>query len=269
MIQELSKEEVQRLSVNDLALRMDEVLTSNHFERYPHLKDIAHCHMPFRPSVIDFVNTAHVKNMEDRKQKAVAYLLFNTLLQMEYSNASSAALNYLVHSQENPWSSARCQVNNAAFTQFGIISSRISMECFMELVHYLGEGERIKSKRSTFKSFKKWLNDSKNPFSYFATHILRAFLFDRAHRTPEVHGASKLSNTVLRMSQQTSEDSQDRLQLTNVMLNVWHPLFEILESGKNSMMHGSETDFEWLRSYLHDDDHERSKFLEGIFDQMQ
>lgn len=75
----------------------------------------------------------------------------------------------------------------------------------MELLHYLGTGERIGAKNSTFQSFKKWLLDAENPFSYFATQILQAFHFDRKHRTPEVHAASKLSKDVILMEKPDSE----------------------------------------------------------------
>ena len=139
----------------------------------------------------------------------------------------------------------------------------------MELVHFLGTGERINSNKSTFKSFKKWLQDAENPFSYFATHILRAFHFDRKYRTPEVHAASKLSGAVLRMHKPTSEDRNSSLELTTVMLNIWQPLIDILNGGKAYSMQGSEEDFKWLKSYLNDDLDTKSENLKLIFEQMK
>lgn len=267
MIPELTKEEIQELSVEQLSSRMDALLEANELERYGRTIKIN------PPSVKIILNTKHVQKMNFEKQRAICHLIFNTLLQMEYSSVASAASNSLVYSsnynEHESWKSVKVQVNRSALIQFEIISSRIAMECFMELLHYLGVGERIRAKKSTFRSFTKWLNDPQNPFSYFATHILRAFVFDRNFRTPEVHASSRLNNHVLRMKTPTSEDNNSPLQLVNIMLNVWQPLIDILNDGKAYSMHGSEEDFKWLETYLHDDDGGKAQFLKTIFDQMQ
>lgn len=267
MILELSKEELNNLSVEQLVSRMDALLEANELERYG-------VHFQFnRPSVRAILNTKHVQEMCLEKQRAVCHLVFNTLLQMEYSQVAAAASNSLVYgpnfNERESWKSVKVQVNRSALIQFEIISSRIVMECFMELLHYLGEGKRIRASKSTFHSFKKWLNNPQNPFAYFATHVLRAFVFDRNFRTPEVHASSRLNNHVLRMKIPTSEDNNSPLELTNVMLNVWQPLVDILNDGKSYSMHGSEEDFKWLKSYLHDDAAGKAQFLESIFKQMQ
>jgi len=272
MIPELSKEELRQLPVIELTSRMDAILEANEIERYGSEVFQLKNDMPGRPSVTRVLQTKHVQRMDIEKQRTLCYLTFNTLLQMEYSNVASSASNVIVYTPNfngESWKSVRTQVNSAALDQFQIISSRISMECFMELVHYLGEGERIRSKKSTFKSFKKWLNNPQNPFSYFATHILRAFVFDRNHRSPEVHASSKLHGNVLQMKTPNFDDRNSSLQLTNVMLNVWQPLINILNNGKAYSMQGSEEDFKWLKAYTDGDDHEKERFLKTIFDQMQ
>ncbi|EKO3846483.1 hypothetical protein M0357_001576 [Vibrio harveyi] len=272
MIPELSKEELQQLTVIELASRMDAILEENEIERYGLEAFQFKKDMPGRPSVTRILQTNHVAKMDTDKQRTLCYLAFNTLLQMEYSNVASAASNTIVYSRnysEESWKSVKTQVNNSALNQFQIISSRISMECFMELVHFLGEGERIRAKKSTFKSFKKWLNNPENPFSYFATHILRAFVFDRNHRSPEVHGSSKLHGNVLQMKTPNFNDKNKLLQLTNVMLNVWQPLLDILNDGKAYSIQGGEDDFKWLKAYTSGDDQEKERFLKNIFDQMQ
>ena len=273
MIPELTKEEIANLSVDDLSNRMDAILEANELERYGPQIHAIKMEGHGRPSVRKVLNTKHVQSVSLEKQRVICYLTFNTLLQMEYSSVASAASNTIVYTpgfdNDKSWKSVKVQVNNAALNQFGIISSRISMECFMELLHYLGEGERIRAKKSTFKSFKKWLNNPQNPFSYFATHILRAFVFDRSYRTPEVHASSKLNGHVLQMKTPSQEGRNSSLQLTNIMLNVWQPLIDILNGGKAYSMQGSEEDFKWLKSYLHDGDEEKAQFLKSIFEQMQ
>ena len=273
MITEITKEETRNLTVNDLAVRMDAILDQNELERYGPKSLERRKDFPGTPSVIKILNSNHVQKMGEGKQRTVCYLSFSTMLQMQFSSVASAASNTIVYvpgfTDEN-WKSVKTQINSAALEQFEIISSRISMECFMRLLHFLGEGEKLKSSKSTFKSFKKWLNDPENPFSYFATHILRAFVFDRSFRTPEVHASSKLHGQVLRLQiPKTSEDLNNHLQLTNVMLNLWKPLLDILNDGKAYSMQGSQEDFDWLKSYLHDNDEDKASFLQSIFDQMQ
>lgn len=273
MINPLTQEELHNLSVDELASRMDTILLESEIEIYgpevvAHKQRFSH-----KPSVSKILSTTDVQAMEVGQQRAICHLAFNTLLQMEYTMFTCAASNHYVYGpnldEEKRWGFPTIQIRNAALNQFGIISSRISMEAFMELLHYLGTGERIKSKKSTFKSFKKWLNNPKNPFSYFATHILRAFVFDRNHRTPEVHASSKLSSKVLMMGKPSKDDQNTCLGLANVMLNIWQPLIEILNDRKCYSMHGSEEDFEWLKSYLHDTEEEKGSFLESIFEQMK
>jgi len=158
--------------------------------------------------------------------------------------SSHAATNHYIYapnySEETTWNSPNIQIKSAALRQWGIVSSRISMECFMQLLHYLGEGERIRSKKSTFGAFKKWLLNADNPFSYFATHILKAFHFDRAYRTPEVHASSRLSQSIILMEKPTQEQKNSGTELTNIMLNVWNPLVEILNGNKRNFMTGAK-----------------------------
>lgn len=273
MIKELSKDEIQKLSIESLASRMDSLLEINQLERYGPDQHKFYMGFQDRPTVKKLLNTKYVQQMPSENQRSICHLTFNTMLQMEYSSVASAATNCMVYrpnfNEQESWKSVKVQINNAALDQFSIISSRIAMECFMELLHFLGEGKRIRAKKSTFNSFKKWLNNPQNPFSYFATHILRSFVFDRNFRTPEVHAASKLNARVLRMKTPTRKEKNSSLQLTNAMLNTWPPLIQILNGEKASSMQGSEEDFRWLNSYLHDDDKEKALFLKSIFEKMQ
>ena len=172
-MQSLTKEELAQLSNDELASRMDTILLEKELENYG--QEIVALNKVFRDmrSVVTILNTPYVQKLDEPKKRKICYLTFNTLLQMEYTSFTSGAKNHYIYrhtsTRKVDWSSSSTQVNNAALTQFGIISSRISMECFMQLLHYLGTGEEIKAK-STFKAFKKWLNNPNNPFSYFAIH---------------------------------------------------------------------------------------------------
>ena len=147
MINKLDQNELSNLSINDLSIRMDNILLEHVNERYGSIisKDI----LDFKPSVSKILNTNTVKKMTDCNKRKLCYLTFNTLLQMEYTNFTFGASNLYIHNKtknDNKWQSATTQIRNAAITQFGIISSRISMECFMELLYFLGEKKRIETK---------------------------------------------------------------------------------------------------------------------------
>ena len=103
----------------------------------------------------------------------------------------------------------------------------------------------------------------------FSTPFLRAFHFDREHRTPEVHAASKLSKAVILMEQPSSENRNSGMELTNIMLNVWNPLIDILNDGKCYSMMGAEDDFKWLKVYLSEDKDEIERTLKMIFEEMK
>jgi hypothetical protein len=266
MIEQLDNEQLQALSLNDLASRMDSIIFTSYLERYG-VNPIE------KPSVRKILSTKNVKEMPEDKQHFVCHLTFNYLLQMEYTEFTFAVTNQYIYGDKSNdktrWSSSKIQIRNAALKQACIISSRISMECFMQLVYFLGTGEKLDAHKSTFKKFKKWLLDIENPFSYFATHLLDAYFFDRNYRTPEVHASTKLSSKVLQMNIPTTEEQNYGFKLNTIMLNIWQPLIDILNTGKASSMQGSEKDFEWLKSYLHDDQVTKSKYLEKIFEQMQ
>lgn len=273
MISPLTKDDISHLPLNDLIVRMDSIFRFYAEERYGRdWINISH-YFDHRPTVTKVISSKHVQQMPEEKQRMVCHLTFNCLLQMEYTEFTAGATNHYVYgsgyNEKHSWSSPSLQIRNAALIQFGIVSSRIAMECFMELVHYLGTGQRINSKKSTFKAFRKWLQNTENPFSYFATHILRAFHFDREHRTPEVHASSQLSGAVLCMKPPSSEEQNSNMELMNIMLNIWGPLLEILDTGKAHSMYGSAEDFEWLKSYLQDDQETKGGKLRQIFEQMK
>ncbi|MCK4829757.1 hypothetical protein KA005_79265, partial [bacterium] len=214
---------------------MDTIIQESIVERYGEvaykLKMFDH-----QPTVAKILETKHVEQLDPEKQREICHLAFKCILQMQYTEFSHAATNHYIYgtkyNEDAIWKSPNIQIKYAALRQWGIVSSRISMECFMQLLHYLGKGERIKSKKSTFGAFKKWLLDADNPFSYFATHILEAFHFDRAHRTPEVHASSRLSKSIILMEKPNPEQKNSGAELTDIMLNVWNPLIEILNGEK-------------------------------------
>lgn len=272
MINPIDIAEYNELTADELASRMDSIIQESIVERYG---DVAHKLKMFdhQPSVVKILQTKHVKQFDPIKQAEICHLTFKCILQMQYDEFSHAASNHYIYGQnyneDSTWKSPNVQIKYAALRQWGVISSRISMECFMQLLHYLGEGERINSKKSTFSAFKKWLLDAENPFSYFATHILKAFYFDRTYRTPEVHASSRLSKSIILMEKPNNEQRNEGMELTGIMLNVWNPLIEILNGNKCNFIVGAKDDFDWLCVYLRDNKDEIKQTLQIIFDEMK
>ena len=271
-MQSLTKEELSQLSNDDLALRMDTILLNKEIENYG--IEIIERHKVFHEqrSVVTILNTRLIKALDEKIQRKICYLTFNTLLQMQYTDFTAGASNHYVYrhtsTRTTNWGSPSTQIVNSALTQFSIISSRITMECFMQLVHFIDTGKEINNK-STFKAFKKWLNNENNPFSYFAWYTLRANHFDREYRTPEVHASSKLSSIVLQMKEPDNRESNKRMELHGIFLNLWQPLIEILNGKQCTSIFGQEGASDWLTTYLYGTGKDKDKFLESIFEQMK
>lgn len=270
-MQPLTKEELSQLSNNELALRMDTILLNKEVENYGLEHVELHKVFHEKRSVVTILNTKIIQNLDETIQRKVCHLTFNTLLQMQYTDFTSGASNHYIYrhtsTQTTNWNSPSTQITNAALTQFGIISSRITMECFIQLVHVIDTGKRIEA-RSKLGAFKKWLNKDNNPFSYFAWYTLRAFHFDRQYRTPEIHASSRLSSIILQMREPDNKDSKNQMELHNIFLNLWQPLIDILNEKQCSSIIGEEGASEWLNLYLNGTGEDRDKFLESIFEQI-
>jgi hypothetical protein len=117
------------------------------------------------------------------------------------------------------------QLRKAALEQYAIISSRMVAGDFMELLYYLAEGKRFKD-RSQFRAFRRWMLDTAgtNPYVYFAHAVRAARDFDREHRSPEVHSGSRYPMSFLVPLRNGAV-----FDLMNVMMNVFGPLFAILD----------------------------------------
>jgi len=273
MIQTITDEDFRKLSTLKLAARMDEVFTASYLEQYGEYAKKMHL-ADRHPSVTTILSTPMVKRMNDVERRKVCWLAFNLLLQMEYSHYTlgleNAEIYGKLYSEEHTWKSVRKQIKFSALSQFHIISSRIAMECFMQFIHFLGEKKEIKqSQKSTFHGFKKWLLDSNNPFSYFARHTLRTYIFDRTLRSPEVHAGTKLSCRIVKMAKPSKEDKNNITDITNILLNVWRPLLQILNDEKPTSISGTEEDAQWLQKFLSGDSKEIEDELQDIYLQMK
>ncbi len=89
----------------------------------------------------------------------------------------------------------------------------------MEFVHFVLNQRSIIAKKSKLKAFRRWLCEPRNPFGRMIFYLLTIDDFDREHRTPEVHGTSRIADVALRCPQWPRDDSQ--LDAINVCTNIW------------------------------------------------
>lgn len=256
---ELSEESLDALSVETLVQRMDLILRTSELERYGEY--LAGLQEPRHMWVRSVVDSPVGQRFEEPQQRRLAYLTFQFLLQMQYGMATMGAMNALYYDRagNDPEAhrSPALRITKAALDQYGIISSRIAFECFMELLHFLGERVTIRSRKSKLGTFKKWVAQKNNPYAFFARHLLTALHFDRKHRSPEIHGASKLMRGLLVLGKGDGSVENSRMVLLGALMNVWAPLQQILNGERPTSMSGPPELFDgddWLGAFASGDD---------------
>ena len=231
---------------------MDTFLLQSQQERYG---DIT----PLNPIslVSSLVNSKAVTQLSEIQVRKIAYLVFSYLIQLELSSVSSGFSNKILYTESyklSDWSSPTFKLRDGVISQYQIVCSRIAFEIFIDLLYTIETGNRLISKKSKLKTFRKWLQDVDNNFHYFAHVLLIAYKFDREIRTPEVHGSSSLPRRLLLLQEPSFEESNQQFRLTNTLMNVWRPLIDILNNIRPTYMHITETDEEWFQTYMSGDD---------------
>jgi hypothetical protein len=225
-----SSDDIKQLSLDALVERMDVVRLTAEKERYgSDLVEIREQHIPF-PQVKHLMSTSTARQMDEPQRRKLADATFRFLLQMDMLSVSSGISNTVVYGptyHEGVWAYPSHWMASAVLDQYSIVASRIALECFFDLLYIADRGERM-SGRSKFKAFQKWVILPENRYKYFVGHILVAFEFDREHRQKEVHGTSRFAHCLLRLGKPDSEELNIPHKLTNVLLNVWLPLIEIM-----------------------------------------
>jgi hypothetical protein len=256
---------LKELRLPELVQRMDALITESIVERY------GVCNESFRKGLVsDIVNSKQVSVLSEDKQRKIAYIAFSYIVQMELNSVASGFSNKILFTQEYDeklsWQSPVFRLRDGAIAQYEIISSRIAMEIFMDLLHCIETGERLRSKRSKLKAFQKWLCDPVNQFHYFAHVLLEAYRFDRTQRTPEIHGTPKLPNKLLLLQPPTFQESNAPHQLINSLMGCWHPLRELLNGQRPLSMQISMVDEAWFSTYMTGSDAEIASKLAEMFE---
>jgi hypothetical protein len=265
LIEPLDRPALQALSLEKLVERMDRILLRSDQER-------GH-HDSFPVNLVSsIIKTKKVTALQDEQKRKVAHIAFDYLVERELNSVSSSFANKILFTPEyndSAWLSPTFRLRHGAIQQYQIISSRIAMEIFMDLLHCIETGDRLKAKRSKIKAFRKWLCDTKNQFHYFAHVLLEAYRFDRGIRTPEVHGTPKISTQILLLRPPTFQEVNEAHTLLNVLANCWRPLLDILNDQKPQYMHISVDQVGWLTTYVNGSEEEVDAKLDELFSEIE
>lgn len=266
MIKPLIESELYALPVPELVSRMDAIIETSLVERG----------MPsgWRDEVTNMtvkrlLSTKRISAFPEAQQRRLAYIGFSFLVQLEMLSAASGMSNSVLYNdryhEKNSWVSPAFRFRHGALNQYGIVSSRIAMEIFMDLLYCIEKGERLKSKKSKLAAFKNFIVDCKNPFHYFACVLLNAYHFDRTLRTPEVHGTPSLTNRILLLQVPGHDEINESHKLSNVLMNCWQPLCELLNGLPVGYTAFDEISIDWYETYLRSSTEQVAAKLEALF----
>lgn len=224
----ITKGQLGELDSAALAARIDAFFVEDHAERYQGLG-------PLRPEAMaaPVLDTAKFRQMDEVQRKRALTMLFRVRFQVSLCLQQAGFANRHVHGIAAPelWQSACRQIANAATRQAMILAARIAFECLMEFIHLVETGELIKERqRSKFGPFRKWICSAGNSFGWLVFYLLVARRFDKAHRTPEVHGTSYIATEALCCGEWPRVDSE--FDVLNVLMGIWPLLIQTLDGGR-------------------------------------
>lgn len=252
IIQNIDLTEVDGLSNVQLAERMDLILKQSKAERYPGFSFPE----PFDgPYVSHFFKTKAIQQLTATEQRKVLYATFEFILQMYYIEMASGLNNAAVYDSPRykvaKFSSPTVRLTSELISQYIILSSRMAFERLMDLIHLIEKQQRLEGK-SKFNKFKKFILSKNSKWIYFVTHLVSTRRFDEEYRTSVAHGGSPTPRKILAMQEPSSEDLNGVHNLTNLLLNVWRAVIDILDDKKPNYMNGPLPEG-WLEAYVSND----------------
>lgn len=244
---------------------MDQLVLTSHRERYGEPRESFPISLPS-----ELMSTICVKEINEQAKRAIAYICFSYLIQLELSSIASGFANKILYTEsydpKESWRSPVFRLRDGAISQYQVICGRIAFELFMDLVHCIQTGNRLGSKKSKLREFRRWLCDGGNPFHYFAHVLLEAYRFDRRIRTPEVHGTPTLPNDMLLMEYPDSQRRNGKFRLKDALSGCWRPLIDILNRKRPTYMYVSNSAMEWCETYLCGTEEEIELKLASMFE---
>ena len=262
-LESLTEQQLDSHSLAELVSRMDAFLLDIFQKRALPVPQIIPAKLPSQLMSCDLVQ----RHPEDT-QRRIAYQTFSFLLQLEFNMSACGISNKLLfgvnHNPQN-WFNPMFRLQEGVLHQYHLIGSRISFEIFMDLLHLIETGELLKPyKKSKIKAFRRWIVGAHTPFRYYGHILVRAYEFDRSHRSPVVHGASPLPRQLLRLGDHDDALANEALQLVNLMSNVWTPLLELSSGTRPNQMQIDVGMHEWFDAYMHGTEDDITRVLNGL-----
>ncbi|MCW5206194.1 hypothetical protein VU08_04580 [Desulfobulbus sp. F5] len=235
----LSEDEFDNLNNEELVQRMDNILSAPYWGR------MGNEIIGLRATKI--FNTKRVQSFSQNFQRSILYKAFGLLLQIHYTDLSIGAKFFCIPDRDGIFAN---QLHFAARNQWTSISSRIIFEYFIHLTYMIGTGQEFKAGKSAMKKYIAWLKEKNNPYTYFSINVMKAKAYDRAKRSPEVHGGTKLARKILTAS--ATNIDNEMFIIVNMIMNQWQFILRIAnyENPKNFGWVKNETvigDEEWYR----------------------
>lgn len=225
----------------------------------PHHQDQIACPIPL---VSDIISSPQITQRTVQEQSKIIDITFRYLMQLELFKAS-VELGDIAYQKYETEPSVLNQMKVASSLQHQIICSRIALECFLDLISACDKNKRLAGK-SKFKSYRKWMLLEKTKYRKFIPLILAGFRFDRAYRTPEVHGTSRLPYAILEEDLENSPLFKIRFDLTNALQMSWTTLIDILYDRAGGAW-TSLVDSDILNKYYQLDEKQLELYLKQIF----
>jgi hypothetical protein len=268
MLEPISRDELRDMSLPDIVRRMDEILVVAEEQRHGPIPN----EFPV-PVVSDIINTKKARALPQDAIRALAHIAFSYRVQLELDSIAAGIANRVLFTpdfnNETSWFSPVFRLRHGALRQYEIVSSRMAMEIFMDLLYFIDTGGRLEAKRSKLKKFRTWLCDSSNPFNYFAHILLEAYRFDRGLRTPEIHGTPALPRELLTLQIPSHQDLNESTRLHSALVNCWRPLIQILDEERPNYMGISADQMAWFDAYMRGTDQEIDEQLTTMFDALE
>lgn len=158
VLEPIKGKELDSLSLTDLVIRMDKVLEISQLERYENLpSEVLSHYLNLKPTVMEFLSTKLVSQKSPDQQRFLVWLFFGFLVQMELCDVAGGISNRVLfdsgYHESESWRSPAFTLRRGVIRQFDVLSSRVAMDIFMDLLYAIDGGQRLASTKSKFKIF--------------------------------------------------------------------------------------------------------------------
>ena len=272
-MQQLSKDEVRGMTLEEKISRMDDILEEIHKYRFP-----------YSPENFPFFHMQSIANTEifrkHSQQTKLLWMCFEFLLQGEYLSTYYGMMNLYVYNDmfnPNGWLSLRTQLNYNALTQAVITGSRIQFEQLMKFIYFALENKEIEEEKgSKFARFKNWIIEKgcMDDLFYLMPFLVACRKHDDLFRNAEVHKGSKLKSDLFSL-RAPDVNVNEIMALNNYLLGFMENFLSVMDNQRPSgMKHNPIPDFEldfidWTQAYFDRDEAKLKMYMQTFNDNLK